>query len=144
MEPVELTEAEIREEKRKKRKEFLINLAFALGGAGISVGSFFLFHFFPTMHFLTVVVCIVDIAYAYLNARLFFKGKDWNGARQFIIPLLLIAYWAVIFAVICIFGVAFLKNEFTGSFFIYPIFLMPAFVIEIIVLCLVAEGLSYA
>ncbi len=144
MDPIELTATEVREEKRKKQKEFLINLAFALGGAGISVGSFFLFHFFPTKHFLTVVVCIADIAYAYLNARLFFKGKDWNGARQILIPLLLIVYWAVIFAVVSIFGVAFLKNEFTGSFFIYPIFLMPAFVIEIIVLCLVVEGLSYA
>ena len=144
MEPIEITAAEAREEKRKKRKDFLINLAFALGGAGISVGSFFLFRFFPTKHFLTVIVCIADIAYAYLNARLFFKGKNWNGARQFIIPLFMIAYWAVIFAVVSIFGVAFLKNEFTNSFFLYPIFLMPAFVIEIIVLWLVVEGISYA
>lgn len=100
MEPIEITAAEAREEKRKKRKDFLINLAFALGGAGISVGSFFLFRFFPTKHFLTVIVSI--------------------------------------------FGVAFLKNEFTNSFFLYPIFLMPAFVIEIIVLWLVVEGISYA
>jgi len=71
----------------------------------------------------------------------FVKSKDWNGARQFIIPLFMVDYWAGVFAVVAIFNAAALHGEFSNDFFIYPILLMPAFVIEALVLGLVMSGM---
>ena len=87
------------------------------------------------------MLCIADIVYAYFNARLFFKSKDWNGARQIFIPIMLMVYWTIIFAIISIGNAVVLEGEFSNHFFLYPIFLMPSFVLVLLLLAFVAMGL---
>ena len=124
----------------EQRKEQLLIIAFSIIGVGVSVLSFFLYHY--CSHILVkIAVCIADIVYAYFNARLFFKSKDWNGARQFFIPLMMLVYWSVIFAVITIGNAVMLEGAFSNHFLLYPIFLMPAFVVVILLLACVAMGL---
>ena len=124
----------------EQRKEQLLIIAFSIIGVGVSVLSFFLYHY--CSHILVkIAVCIADIVYAYFNARLFFKSKDWNGARQFFIPLMMLVYWSVIFAVITIGNAVMLEGAFSNHFLLYPIFLMPAFVMVILLLACVAMGL---
>ena len=124
----------------EQRKEQLLIIAFSIIGVGVSVLSFFLYHY--CSHILVkIAVCIADIVYAYFNARLFFKSKDWNGARQFFIPLMMLVYWSVIFAVITIGNAIMLEGAFSNHFLLYPIFLMPAFVVVILLLACVAMGL---
>ncbi len=124
----------------KNKKETLMKIIFAVVGGGISVLNFFLYHYFK--HILVVaVLCIVDVVYAYLNARLFFKSKDWNGIRRLFIPLMILIYWAIIFTIICVGNAALLNGEFSNQFFLYPIFLMPSFVLVLLLLALIAMGL---
>ena len=124
----------------EQRKEQLLIIVFSIIGVGISVLSFFLYHY--CSHILVkIALCIADIVYAYFHARLFFKSKDWNGARQIFIPLMMLVYWAVIFAVIIIGNALMLEGEFSNHFFLYPIFLMPSFVLMILLLAFIAMGL---
>ena len=124
----------------KNKKENLQLIIFPIVGAVISVLSFFLYHYCGHV-LVTIMLCIADIVYAYFNARLFFQSKDWNGARQIFIPLMMLVYWAIIFAVICIGNAMLLNGEFLNKFFLYPIFLMPSFVLVIFLLALVAWGI---
>ncbi|MBR5187768.1 MAG: hypothetical protein IKW18_04775 [Clostridia bacterium] len=124
----------------KNKKENLQLIIFSIVGAVISVLSFFLYHYCEYA-LVTIMLCIADIVYAYFNARLFFQSKDWNGARQIFIPLMMLVYWAIIFAVICIGNAMLLNGEFLNQFFLYPIFLMPSFVLVIFLLALVAWGI---
>lgn len=124
----------------KEKKELLVKIVFAIVGGGISALSFFLYHSF-SQAFLTILICILDVVYAYFNAKLFFKSKDWNGARQFIIPLLLLGYYGIVFAVVSIGNAFLVGGEFQNHFLLYPIFLMPAFVLTILALCLIAAGM---
>ena len=62
-------------------------------------------------------------------------------ARQIFIPLMLLIYWAIIFVVISIVNAMILEGAFSCSFFLYPIFLMPSFVLVLLLLALVAMGL---
>ena len=87
------------------------------------------------------MLCIADIVYAYFNARLFLKSKDWNGARQIFIPIMLLVYWTIIFALISIGNAVVSEGEFSNHFFLYPIFLMPSFVLVLLLLAFVAMGL---
>ena len=122
------------------KKDKLKIIIFSIIGAVISVLSFFLYHHCGYA-LVTVTLCIADIVYAYFNAKLFFESKDWNGARQIFIPLMMLVYWAIIFAVICIGNAMLLNGEFLNQFFLYPIFLMPSFVLVIFLLALVAWGI---
>ena len=81
----------------KNKKENLQLIIFSIVGAVISVLSFFLYHYCGHV-LVTIMLCIADIVYAYFNARLFLKSKDWNGARQIFIPIMLLVYWTIIFA----------------------------------------------
>ena len=124
----------------KNTKDTLVIIIFSIVGAVISFLSFFLYHYCEYA-LVTIMLCIADIVYAYFNARLFFQSKDWNGARQIFIPLMMLVYWAIIFAVICIGNAMLLNGEFLNQFFLYPIFLMPSFVLVIFLLALVAWGI---
>ena len=109
-------------------------------GVFLSVISFFIYH--KINHFLVVTaICIVDLIFSYFNTKLFFESKDWDGARQIFIPLMMIIYWAAVFAVICIGNAVLFEGSFSKVFFLYPIFLMPGFVLEILVFALIASGL---
>ena len=115
-------------------------ILFSVIGVAITVASFLVYY--KIEHFLIVIgICIIDIIYSYFNAKLFFKSKEWNGARQIFIPLMMIAYWAIFFAIVCIGNAILFEGVFSNQFFLYPIFLMPAFVLEILVLALIASGL---
>ena len=124
----------------KNKKENLQLIIFSIVGAVISVLSFFLYHYCGHV-LVTIMLCIADIVYAYFNARLFFKSKDWNGARQIFIPIMLMVYWTIIFAIISIGNAVVLEGEFSNHFFLYPIFLMPSFVLVLLLLAFVAMGL---
>ena len=124
----------------KNKKENLQLIIFSIVGAVISVLSFFLYHYCGHV-LVTIMLCIADIVYAYFNARLFFKSKDWNGARQIFIPIMLLVYWSIIFALISIGNAVVSEGEFSNHFFLYPIFLMPSFVLVLILLAFVAMGL---
>ena len=124
------------------KKDTLLIIIFSIVGAVISVSSFFLYHYCEYA-LVTIMLCIADIVYAYFNARLFFKSKDWNGARQIFIPIMLLVYWSIIFALISIGNAVVSEGEFSNHFFLYPIFLMPSFVLVLLLLAFVAMGLSY-
>ena len=124
----------------KNKKENLQLIIFSIVGAVISVLSFFLYHYCGHV-LVTIMLCIADIVYAYFNARLFLKSKDWNGARQIFIPIMLLVYWTIIFALISIGNAVVLEGEFSNHFFLYPIFLMPSFVLVLLLLAFVAMGL---
>ena len=124
----------------KNKKDTLVIIIFSIVGAVISFLSFFLYHYCEYA-LVTIMLCIADIVYAYFNARLFFQSKDWNGARQIFIPLMMLVYWAIIFAVICIGNAMLLNGEFLNQFFLYPIFLMPSFVLVLILFAFAAMGL---
>ena len=122
------------------KKDTLLIIIFSIVGAVISVLSFFLYHYCEYV-LVTIMLCIADIVYAYFNARLFFKSKDWNGARQIFIPIMLLVYWTIIFAIISIGNAVVSEGEFSNHFFLYPIFLMPSFVLVLLLLAFVAMGL---
>lgn len=124
----------------KNKKDTLVIIIFSIVGAVISFLSFFLYHYCEYAH-VTIMLCLADIVYAYFNARLFFKSKDWNGARQIFIPIMLMVYWTIIFAIISIGNAVVLEGEFSNHFFLYPIFLMPSFVLVLLLLAFVAMGL---
>ena len=124
----------------KNKKDTLLVIIFSIVGAVISVLSFFLYHYCEYA-LVTIMLCIADIVYAYFNARLFLKSKDWNGARQIFIPIMLLVYWTIIFAIICIGNAVVSEGEFSNHFFLYPIFLMPSFVLVLLLLAFVAMGL---
>jgi hypothetical protein len=122
------------------KKDTLLIIIFSIVGAVISVLSFFLYHYYEYA-LVTIMLCIADIVYAYFNARLFLKSKDWNGARQIFIPIMILVYWSIIFAIISIGNAVVLEGEFSNHFFLYPIFLMPSFVLVLLLLAFVAMGL---
>ena len=99
-------------------------------------GYYFINHFFAVM-----AICFVDLIFSYFNAKLFFQSKDWDGARQLFIPLMMIVYWTAVFAVICIGNAVLFEGAFSNEFFLYPIFLMPSFVLVLLLLALVAMGI---
>ena len=122
------------------RKDTLIMIAFSIVGAGISVLSFFLYHYFNHV-LVTTMLCIADAVFAYFNAKLFLQSKDWNGACQIFIPIMLLVYWVVVFAVICAGNAMMLSGEFLNHFFFYPVFLMPSFVVVVLLLVGILMGL---
>lgn len=122
-----------------KKDNLTIGIMSAIGLL-LSVISFFIYN--KINSFLVVIaICIADLIFSYFNAKLFFKSKDWDGARQLFIPLMMIVYWAVVFAVISIGNAVMLEGEFSNHFFLYPIFLMPSFVLVLLLLALVAIGM---
>ena len=129
------------ERHRRERKKTLEILLYVLIGLVISVGSFVLFHFLKRFVIVTVLICVVDVVYAYIHARIFFKSKDWHGIRHIFIPLMMIIYWGIVFAVICGFNAMALEGAFSRAFLLYPIFLMPSFVLEIILVGLICSGI---
>ena len=122
------------------RKEDRTIVIVSVIGLLLSVISFFGYYFIN--HFFAVMaICFVDLIFSYFNAKLFFQSKDWDGARQLFIPLMMIVYWAIVFAIICIGNAILFEGSFVNEFFLYPIFLMPGFVFEILLLGLIASGL---
>ena len=122
------------------RKDTLIMIAFSIVGAGISVLSFFLYHYFNHV-LVTTMLCIADAVFAYFNGKLFLQSKDWNGARRFFIPLMLLAYWAIIFTIICVGNAMMFEGSFLNAFFLYPIFLMPSFDVVVLLIALIGSGM---
>ncbi|MBQ2987669.1 MAG: hypothetical protein IJD59_01030 [Clostridia bacterium] len=125
----------------KNKKDLWLIIIFSIVGGGISALSFFLYHYFENP-LVTIMVCIADIVYAYFNAKFFLKSRDWNGVRQIFIPLMLLFYWVIIFAIICIGNALVLNGEFLNQFFIYPIFLMPSFVLVLLLFAVIVMGMG--
>jgi len=128
------------DEQRKNRKETLEILVYACIGLCITVGSFLLFHFFGNLWLVTLLICLFDVAYAYFHACIFFRSKDWHGAKKILIPWIMMLYWLIVFVAVCIFNSAILHYDFSYKLLLYPIFLMPSFVLVM----LSAALLNYA
>ena len=124
----------------KNKKDNLLMIIFPIIGVLITVLNFIIFHYFDYL-VITITLCVADIIYAYFNARLFLKSKDWNGARRFFIPLMLLAYWAIIFTIICVGNAMMFEGSFSNAFFLYPIFLMPSFVVVVLLIALIGSGM---
>ena len=122
------------------KKDRLLFFMFAVLGVAISVFSFFLFYNTDNV-FLTVVICVLDVIYSYINAGCFFKSKCWNGVKQLLIPLAMITYWAIFFGIVCLGNATLFDGAFFNDLFLYPVFLMPAFVFEILLIGLIGMGL---
>ena len=117
------------------KKEKLRVIVFAIVGVGVSILSFIAYY--SLHHWIaTSLICTVDVAYAYFNAVQFFDAKDWRSARKILIPLMMIVYWVVIFALLCL-----VTGSFSTQYFLYPMFLMPAFVLEIFLFALFGMGI---
>ena len=125
---------------KKEIREQIKIVVVSLLGALIAAGSFRLYFKFGSFSAITVLICIIDVIYAYFNARLFLTSREWQGVRGIMVFLFLLVYWAVIFAVVAI-GASGSERGFFYDLFLYPIFLMPAFVIVIILLGLILQGL---
>ena len=126
--------------KSESKKDGWLIVLFSAIGSVIAALSFLLFYK-ASNTFATVGICILDVVYSYFNFRLFVKSKDWNGARHVFILLLMIAYWTLLFSVICIGNAILFDGVFSSHFFLYPIFLMPTFELVIALLCLIGAGL---
>lgn len=123
----------------QQRKENLRVFLYALVGLVITIASFILHHHFRDFVFTTVLICVTDIVYTYWNTRMFLRWLKKNSEKNVVIPLFMLAYWALLFASICAFNGIILKGPFLFTFFLYPIFLMPAFIIEILLAGLILE-----
>ena len=131
---------EISQAQKAERNEIWKRVGTAALGGGISVGSFLLF--FAFSHGIsTVLICAVDIGYAFWHACGEFKEKKWDGTKRFLIPLLMVIFWALVFCVLCVGNASVLEKDFSYQLFLYPIFLMPAYEIVFLLFCLVASGL---
>ena len=109
------------EKTTSSRKDNLTIAIVSAIGMLLSVISFLIYK--QINHFLVVTtICIADLIFSYFNAKLFFKSKDWDGARQLFIPLMMIVYWTAVFAVICIGNAVLFEGAFSNEFFLYPIF----------------------
>lgn len=137
----EQTYESVRDQKKRARKENLKIALYAIVGLAITILSFVLFHHFGDLVFVTVLLCIGDVAYAYWNALQFCKWLKNRGEKHFIVPWVLLMYWVTVFAVVCAFNFIVLEGPFSYTFFLYPFFLMPAFVIEILLLGFVGSGI---
>lgn len=124
----------------KNKKHNFCMIIFPIVGVLISVLNFIIFHHFGH-YIITITLCVVDITYAYFNARLYLASKDWNGSRRFFIPLMLLAYWAIIFTIICVGNAMMFEGSFSNAFFLYPIFLMPSFVVVVLLIALIGSGM---
>lgn len=127
----------------QQRKENLRIFLYAMAGLLISIASFVLHHYFGHFVAVTVLLCIADLFYAFYHARIFFAARDWRWEKHLVTLMMLICYWAVVFMILCAGNALTLKVPFSYAFFVYPVFLMPSFVIVILSVCLVLAGLSY-
>jgi hypothetical protein len=87
-------------------------------------------------------VCIYYAALTLIQAfvdEMFFCSK--RHMLNIFIPLMMIVYWGIVFAVICVFNAMALEGEFSSAFLLYPVFLMPSFVLEIILVGLIGSGI---
>ena len=73
-----------------RKENMMIGIVSAIGVL-LSVISFFIYNKIHSF-LVVIVICIVDLIFSYFNAKLFFKSKDWDGARQLFIPLMMIVY----------------------------------------------------
>ncbi|MBQ9116768.1 MAG: hypothetical protein IJY04_07060 [Clostridia bacterium] len=131
--PPELTERE--------NKELRLISVFAFVGLALCIGSFILLRFFPEVTPIAWGICLIDVIYTYVHARVYFKVNEWKGSR--FIPLMMVAYWIVAFAaVLAVHAVIRGGNlgEFDLKYVAYPIFLMPTFDIQFLLLMLIISG----
>ena len=123
-------------------KHDIVIAIFAIIGGLIAIGSFWLFFWMRNTAW-TVGICTVDSIYAYINACVFFKDKNWTGIRRFFIPVMMVIFYLIVLVIIIAGAVCLKIAEFTEFFFLYPVFLMPAFVLVCGVLLLFLMMLSY-
>lgn len=130
----------ISEAERENRREILKNILFAALGAGVSVGSFFLYYWVDHVA-LTVVICLFDVGYTYWSACRFFDAQEWKGTKAIMIPMLMLIFWAIVFCVLCVGNAELMGGDFSYDMFLYPVFLMPAFEVVFLLLVILGQGM---
>ncbi len=133
----ESTEMRLQRRKEAAKNQFVFVL-FSLIGALVSVGSFVLYHYFSAYVFLTVLICVADIVYAYFDARLFLKSRDWQGVRGVVFTFFLIIYYGIVFGLVALVCSNGLNIPVSQEYLLYTLFLTPAFVVVILALALAA------
>ena len=123
-------------QKKEKRNLFLWSFI----GVVISVCSFILYFKVDSLFFI-VAICLGDLIYAFFNIKQFLKSKDWEGVRQFFIPVIMIIYWLIVFCAVCVINAIGYGGDFSYSFFLYPIFLMPGIVFEVLLVGIILMGI---
>ena len=122
-------------------KEILIAGMFSLIGVGITVASFMLYNKFSYSTVTIFLICLLDVAYAYFH----FKKSDLEDVFDKIRFLkCAVIYWLILFVVISIFYCFIFKKEFSASLLLYPIFIMPSFMIVVLIFGLIIVLLSYS
>ena len=130
----------ISEAERENRREILRDILLAALGAGVSVGSFFLYYWADHV-ILTIAICLFDVGYTYWSACRFFDAQEWKGTKAIMIPMLMLFFWAIVFCVLCVGNAAMLGGDFSYDMFLYPVFLMPAFEVVFLVLIILGQGM---
>ena len=126
------------EEKTSQKGNWLI-LLFSVIGVVLSVISFLVYYnigYAPAV----IGICVVDIVFSYFNARLLFKSNDWKGVKQVFIPIMMFVYWVVVLGIVCVGNAILFDGGFSNQLLLYPVFLMPAFIFELLLFCLVLMG----
>ncbi len=126
---------------KKEIKELLKEIMLPFIGVLVSVGSFLLYFNFSSYTAVTVLICVADVIYAFINAKLFVKSQEWEGVRGIMIFVFFLFYWTVMFVVLAFFYANITKGGFVLNLLLYPIFLMPSFEIVILLLLLIASGM---
>ena len=126
---------------KKEIKEMMEKIMTPVVGVLISVCSFLLYHKFSFYTVVIVLICIIDVIYAYVNAKIFVKSQEWEGVRGIMIFVFFLFYWTVMFGVLAFFYTNITKGDFVLDLLFYPIFLMPSFEIVILLLLLIASGM---
>ena len=128
---------------KKSKEEIMAQVKMvvvAVIGGLVAAGSFLLYFKLKEFAVVTVLICVIDVVYAYFNAKMFLTSQDWKGVRGILIFLFLLFYYTVVFAFLAICASR-SDRGFINEVFLYPIFLMPSFVIVIILLLLILSGL---
>ena len=126
---------------KKEIEELIKEIMLSIIGLLISVCSFFLYFKLSSYTPIIVLICIIDVIYAYINAKLFVKSQEWEGVRGIMIFVFFLFYWTVLFGVLAFFYTNITKGGFVLDLLFYPIFLMPSFEIVILLLMLIASGM---
>ena len=124
----------------RKRKENLRIFLYGLIGLVITVSSFVLHHYFGGFAMITVLICMADIVYTYHNVRMFLRSLKRKIEQPIMIVFFMFVYWLLMFCLISV-GTGVAKVPFSERNLVYPIFLMPAFEIEILLLGVIMSGI---
>lgn len=115
-------------------------------GLMITVISFVLYIQIINMNLVKMILIVVSICYGIFQLYiLYFKTLEKDLLSRFILCVLAaFAFIAITFVVITLFSILLLELPYTNDFFFYSVFLLPSFVVVLVLIMLLITGISYA